>query len=67
MSAENRERDPGMIRFTKEELDWLVQEPGHWHIREDCPEDVREVLTEKFHRLYLDLGECEYQNIPDRS
>ena len=56
-----------MIRFTKEELEWLVQEPGHWHIREDCPEDVREVLTEKFRRLYLDLGECEYQNIPDRS
>ena len=45
-----------IIRFTKEELEWLVQEPGHWRIREDCPEDVREVLTEKFNRLYSQAG-----------
>ena len=45
-----------MIKFTEEELEWIVREPLNWHIKDGCPEDIRETLERKLKLLYEEDG-----------
>lgn len=40
------------VNFTVEELKYIAKEPFNWHIKENCPERLKEDIEKKLRLLY---------------
>lgn len=39
------------VIFTEEEKEWIIIEKFNWHIADNCPEDMKKVISEKLRKL----------------
>lgn len=45
-----------ILRFTEEEMEWIIKEPFNWHIKDGCPNEIAESLERKLRNLYQKDG-----------